>query len=282
MSYIKFLTVCDDEFGTLLTAKIRLQYEISLLPSRYIISGSGSCFDIVNTNGREYAEQMAAGEILRSPDIEPSLFSYFYALCNANGYDALYVLCPHSKWYPYYDSARRALQAFRRTKAYPGDEVYSVRIVDTGSFSFGTLYHTYRLARENKLSYCDLGTMDFWNGSFQQNARTLIFSDSENVSFPRRGSLFGAYDVSGHVVKSLDISESVDEVQFDRFAEAASKAIRKADGKYLVSFGSGFSYAGNILGRIESLSGYTPIACGQYGVATAAVLGTGALCIHLF
>lgn len=282
MSYIKFLTVCDDEFGTVLTPKIRLKYEISLLPTRYMISDSKSCYDTVNTNGRQYANRLTAGEVRLAPNIEPSLFSYFYELCNANGYDALYVLCPHSKWYPYYDDARRALQTFKRTKNYPGDEVYSVRIIDTGGFAFGTLYHTYRLARENRLSYCDLSTLDFWNDSFQKKSATLILSDSDGVSFCRHSSSFGAYAVFANTVKSLDISESIDEVQFDRFAGIAAKAIRKSGGKYLVSFGSGFPYVGNILGRIEAECGYMPVVCGQYGVATTAVLGAGSLCVHLF
>ncbi len=282
MSYIKFLTVCDDAFGTILTPKIRLRYEISLLPTRYTVGEAESSYDIVNTSGEQFAQQQAAYEIGQSPNITPSLFSYCYQLFNANGYDALYVLCPHAKWYPYYESARNALQAFKRTKNYPGDDVFSVRVIDTKSFALGNLFYAYRLARESKLAYCDIPTMDFWNESFQKNASTLILSDSDNVPFAGRPFSLGAYSVSGNTVKELDISESAREVQYDRFAQSAAKAIRKADGRYLVSFGSDCSFLPNILGRMEALGGFTPVACGQYGVATTAVLGAEALCIHLF
>lgn len=282
MSYIKFLTICDDAFGTILTPKIRLRYEISLLPTRYTVGECASCYDIVNSSGEKFAQQDAAYEIGMRPNITPSLFSYCYQLFNANGYDALYVLCPHSKWYPYYESARNALQAFKRTKIYPGEDVFSVHVIDTKSFALGNLFYAYRLARESKLAYCDLPTMDFLNKSFQKNTVTLILSNFDNSPFARRPFTLNAVSVSGNTVKELAISESAREVQYDRFAQLSTKAIRKADGKYLVSFGSDCSFLPNILGRIEALSGYTPVACGQYGIATTAVLGAGAFCVHLF
>lgn len=282
MSYIKFLSICDDEFGTILPEKIRLRYDISLLPTCYANGVNQPFYDRVNSSGTQFAGLLSAGSACTAPDIKPSLFSYMYNLCNRNGYDALYVICPHAKWYPYYDSACKAVHSFKRTKDYPGEDVFKISVVDTKSFAAGALYHAYRIAREFKLTFCDFSTMDYWNPSFQKMYKTLILTNSVSVPIHRQGSSLSAYTVSGNLLRQLDISDSVDGVKYDLFAQVAEKAIRKSQGRYVVSFGSDCRFVGNVLGRIETLCGYTPVASAQYGIASTAVLGADAFCVHLF
>ena len=62
----------------------------------------------------------------------------------------------------------------------------------------------------------------------------------------------------------------------------SEKYIRISGGKYCISFGAGCRFSGNVIGRIEKILGYPPIATMQYSTTSAAVLGLETICIHIF
>ena len=95
------------------------------------------------------------------------------------------------------------------------------------------------------------------------------------------GEGLNAFLVRKDRVKNLKISDYPDPVIFDKFSDAVCADLKKYARNAVVSLGCDCTFAGNVLGRIEQTSGKNPLCTVQYGVCTAGLLGTNAMCISL-
>ena len=273
MGLAKFICIYDDEENMIVSEKTTRLYEVNVLPSSFKASGK-IYIDGINSDSEKYDELLFENTIEQRPCVPSKVFLEVYKKAFRSGYMAVIVLCPHRKWYGFYNEAKAAQQMFSRHKKY-SSENFKIYVIDTKSFAAGAMLYGILGARLYADRSCSSEYIAGLIKSKCDKSRTLIFmlKDTE----------YKAYLIKGTRLSEIEISDSVDAVKFTRFAETAVKYIKRTPEKrYFVSLGIHCDFAGSILGRIESNINILPQAVVQYGIPTADVLGTKAFCIHIF
>lgn len=279
MSLIKFITVFDDEKQKLLYYDILKTYSISAYPSAYY-NGKRAYIDVLGTNSAKYFEHLNEFENLTGPTIPVAIFQDAISKAYDDGYLVAAIICPFKKWMPqYYRNAVLAAENFRR-HIDVDHTTFKICVIDSKAFAAGYLYFTLQLARLHVNDHCPTGIVLEDSKNFVSKT---IYLTKSGEKFGFENGKFAAFRTFGkRFYTDINISESTDYVKFDNFAKACAKYIRISGGKYCVSFGAGCNFSGNVIGRIEKILGYPPIATMQYSTTSAAVLGLETICIHIF
>lgn len=278
MERIKFLTVFDDAFALVLNENALKLYDISLIPACYSCDNK-FYFDAVNSDAESFAGHRRSGLPFEPPQISPEAIVFLLKINNMRAYDTVFILCPNSAWYPYYQNVKAAVDRYVRCKDFPGKDVYTIHVVDTKNFASGVLLDTLRLSMEYMDTRCSSRLLEYRCKNFLKSNRTCILTKSE-TAFCQKDELC-AHLFQGDHIQKLDISESADEVRYDRFSEVICRMLKKNGGKYAVSVGYACEFAGNIIGRIERRMGFSPICTSQYAIPSTAVLGENTMAVHL-
>lgn len=277
MALIKFITIYDDESRSLINEEIRKRYDITIWPTAYD-DDVRTYIDDIHTNSVEYFRHINMLPEVTEPGIHHKIFQLALQYAYEDGYSLAMIVCPNKKWYPYYKEAIKAVNNVKRsvTKDFT---TFRMRVIDTKSFAAGSLYHVMRLARMHINDHCPTGIVEEDAKSF--TAKTLVLTKSGAKFGFTNGKLacFRVFDRRFYT--DLKVSDSSDYVIYDDFAKAAAKYIKNSNAKYIISFGAHCDFAPNVIGRIENLLGFAPIAISQYSIPSAAVLGLDSLCIHI-
>ncbi len=276
MSLIKFITVYDDESQSLMYEDIMKTYNISSYPPAYYFNNKTSV-DGINTDSTQFMKQKSEIECIRGPIIPADVFKIAINNAYNQGYALALIVCPNKKWYPYYYDAVKAANRYRRSIK-KDFRTFSVSVIDSRAFAAGSLYYTLQLARLHINHHCPTGII--LEDAKNLLSKTIVLTSSgERFGF-KNGNLVAFRVIGKRLYKYMDISESSDYVKFNNFAKICERYVRLSGSKYIISFGAGCYFSGNVIGRIEKLIGYPPVAISQYGVASADVLGTETICIH--
>ncbi len=276
---MKFITVFDDEKQKLLSYDILKTYSISAYPSAYY-NDKRAYIDVLGTNSIKYFEHLNEFENLTGPTIPVSVFQHAIDKAYENGYHVVVIVCPFRKWQPqYYRNAMIAAENFRR-HIDVDHTTFKICVIDSKAFAAGCLYFTLQLARLHVNDGCPTGIVLEDSKNF--DSKTIYLTKS-GEKFGFENGKFAAFRTFGkRFYTDIDISESTEYVKLDNFAKACAKYIKNIGGKYCVSVGGGCSFSGNVIGRIEKILGYPPIATMQYSTTSAAILGLETICIHIF
>ena len=275
MSLVRFLVFQDDDNKLVLTSERLQKYDITLIPCSYYY-GNRLYVSGVNSNVKYYSFLLKNNCDVK-PDISADLIRYLYESSKKSGYMTVFVLCPHSKFADCYKTAMLAKKKFMRNEK--SEDRLNIKVIDTKSlgidFSLASLqmicsYYNY----SNSVFMAEQAIK-----ARRESAKTYILSYSD-IPFSGNKSTLSAYVITGSRIKSLNITQSVESVQFDRFADIIIAAFDKTH-KYAVSYGSDCNFVGNILGRIEAKLKFCPITIAIYGILTTNILGPASLCIHV-
>ena len=261
-----------------LSENILKKYNIAAYPPVYFCDGK-PYYDGLNTNASEFVSQKNTIYV-KGPMIPEKVFHNAFQQAYNEGYFSVIVVCPHSKWYPYYKQAVNAANKFRRSNRFDFD-TFSIDVVDSKSFASGVSLHTLLMAQQYELCHYSADTVVAYGKNLALKNKTYILLDSESA-FGEKCSGLTAFRSAGYKFEKLSVSESQDCVKLDFFADIICKQL-KADGiRYSVSFGADCDFAGSVIGRIESKSGKKPVSVNCYSIASADVLGNSTFCVNLF
>lgn len=277
MGLVRFMTVFDDEDEIVLNANHRSMLEI-VSPAAFFKSQNYSYLDKFNVSTRKFDGMRKAGYQISTPNIPSNVFQYSLEKSRDAGYLAAFIVCPHGKWSPYYKEALHAAKNIQRTAKRHEDDFFKVNVINSKAFGLGTILFANTIALDfYHYRNCTSVIKDF-SKRYADSSTTYILT-KDNTVFGNSND-YKAYRVTDSRVFELNIGNSVDEVKFDYFADIIVKAVHRASGRYVASFGYSCDFIGNILGRVERDSKHLPIVATQYGVASAALFGTDTLCIH--
>lgn len=271
MGLAKFVCIYDDEKNMLFSEKTTKLYDVNFIPSCFK-SEEKLYIDGINADSEKYNEIFNKEIIEQKPVVPSKVFLEVYERAFNSGYMAVIVLCPHRKWFGYYNEAKTAQRQFSRHKKYSAEN-FRIYVIDTKTFASGAMIQGIWGAKLYAEKSCSSEYIANLIKAKCNKSRTFILS--------LKNEIFSAYMVTGTRVTQLDISDSVDSVKFTKFAETVSRYIKNASGLYSVSVGFHCDFAGSVLGRIEEKTKILPQAVSQYGIPTTDILGTKAICIHL-
>ena len=277
MGFIKFITVYDDAEQMIFSESVLKSHNISAYPPVYFCNNK-PYYDGLNTNVSEFAALKAANPMIRPCIYEKVFYDAFVQAYN-EGYFSVIVVCPHTKWYPYYKQATLAVNKFKRSRSFDFS-TFSINVIDSKSFAAGVLLQTLSMAQEYEMChYSPEEIVQRGKINALKNC-TYILNKSSLFGEPDEG--ITAFKSVGYKLNKLEISKSHDSVKYDMFADIVSKQILKADCGYAVSVGADCDYAGSVIGRIKSQTGKDPICVNCYSVASADVLGNSSICINVY
>lgn len=278
MGLIKFITVFDDEKQMLMSEMVLKRYNISAYPSVFFCDNK-PYYDGFNVDSELYSELKKQNNVTR-PKIPLKIFQREFIKSYQEGYFAVVVICPHRKYFPYYDEAVAAANRIKRSKKYDF-RMFRMCVIDSKSFGAGVMLHTLQMAHDYELDHNPSGLVIEYGQRNAKKNKTYIFSQTPNV-FSSKSCCPSSFEVSAYQVKPIDIGDVSESFSYDMFADKICQLLKKSKGNYVVSVGSKCDFAGNIIGRIIKKSGIKPSCVMQYAVATSAVLGNEALCINLY
>lgn len=278
MGLIKFITVFDDEKQMVFSESILKRYNISAYPSAFSCDNK-MYYDGLNTDSSAFSDMSKHCTVI-GPSIPAKVFQQAYIRAYNDGYFAVVVVCPHSKWFPYYDEAVLAANKFKRSKKYDFT-TFRICVINSKSFAAGVMMHTLSMSRDHEINHCSSSLVIEYGRKNTEKNDTYILSKSPNAFCDTSNELV-AFRSFGYKFTKLDISQSHDFIKFDSFSDIICKQLKKGNVHYAVSIGCNCEFAGNIIGRIEKKSGIKPICVMQYAVPSTKVLGDSSICINLF
>ncbi len=272
MAFLKFMTICDDE-QLPQNRQLLKQFDISAFPSIYFCNNT-SYIDTVNSNSEKFYNDLQSGKVTVMPTVPADLFEYEFQQAYDNGYFGLIIVFPHNRWTDFKHQAEIAKKRFFR-KTEIDEQGFMIKFYDSKTFAGGTFLQTLELAKLYQNSH--LSAFDFYNfiKSQKQNKFTYVLSKDENFFDSDKG--LKGYIIKNNNIVRMNISQYSDSVIFDLFAKHFVDNFEKS--KYNISFGYDCDFSGNILGRIEKLSGVIPDSISQYGVSATHVLGKSSVCL---
>ena len=277
MGLVKFVTFFDDANCTVLKPELLARYDIIACPVSYKYGGK-PYFDGINTNSEHFTELSVNHPADISRQTFSPLLQILYSKLSKQGYQTVFVICPHSKFSDCYHEAVLAANRFYRNSSEADDELI-IRVIDSKTVGIGTMLHTLKAARSYHNYIYPASILERNVKADARAGKTYIIAENSS-SFSREKSL-QAFMIQENRILPLDISESTDEVRYDHFADIVCRAIANGGGKYAVSFGCRCSFSANILGRIKIKTKLTPTAVASYGILTTSALGASAFCIHI-
>lgn len=278
MGLIKFITVFDDEKQMILSEKILKRYNISAYPSVFFCDNK-PYFDGLNADSKLYSELKCLSDVT-GPYIPSEIFQREFIKSYHEGYFAVVVVCPHRKWFPYYDEAVAAANRIKRSKKYDF-RMFRMSVIDSKSFGAGVMMHTLQMAHDYEVDHNPSGLVIEYGLRNAKKNKSYIFSQTQNT-FCEKSGCASAFEVSAYHAKPIDIDAVSESLQYDLFSEKMCQLLKKSKGNYVVSVGYNCDFAGNIIGRIIKKSGIKPVSIMQYSVPTTAVLGSEAICVNIF
>ena len=278
MGLIKFITVFDDEKQMILPEKILKRYNISAYPSVFFCHNK-PYFDGLNADSVLYSELKRQSDVTR-PRIPSKIFQREFIKSYHEGYFAVVVVCPHRKWFPYYDEAVAAVNRIKRSKKYDF-RMFRMCVIDSRSFGAGVMMHTLQMAHDYEVDHNPSGLVIEYGLRNAKKNKSYVFSRTPNA-FCEKPGCTSAFEISAYNVKPIDVDAVFESIRYDLFADKICKLLKKSNGNYVVSVGSKCDFAGNIIGRIIKKSGIKPTCVMQYAVATSAVLGNEAVCVNFY
>ncbi len=275
---MKFITVFDDEKHKLLYNDILKRYNISAYPPVYFADGK-PFIDYLNSNSSLFISHKANCSVLSGPEVPVKVFRQAIKFAYDDGYSVAVIVCPSRKYQPsYYKNAVIAAKNFYRNQNVDLT-TFKVKVIDSKSIGSGHLYFTLKLARLYINDHCPSGIVI--EDSKNIISKTLFLSSSAGKLGFKTGEPVAFRIFGNRMFRDVNISDSADCVRYDLFAKSCAKYIQKSKSKYFVSVGADCTFSANIIGRIEKLLGYPPIATIQYGIASAEVIGTETFCVHI-
>ncbi|MBR3867875.1 MAG: DegV family protein [Clostridia bacterium] len=278
MGLIKFITVFDDEKQMVFSETILKRYNISAYPSVFF-SDNKPYYDGLNADSSVFSD-MKKHHTVVGPDIPSEIFQREYVKSYNEGYFAVVVICPHSKWFPYYDAAVTAANRLRRSVKYDFS-TFRISVIDSKSFAAGVMLHALSMAHDHEVNHFSSElVVEFGRKNAIKND-TYILTQTPNAFCDSVGKLI-AFRSFGCQFKKFDMISTLDSVKFDLFADTVCRQLKKTNSNYAVSIGINCEFAGNVIGRIIKRSGVNPICVMQYGIPSTNVLGDSSICVNFF
>ncbi len=278
MALMKFITVFDDEKQKLLYNDVLKRYNISAYPSVYFADGK-PYIDYLNSNSSLFLNHKANCSELYGPEIPVKVFRQAIKFAYDDGYSVAVIVCPSRKYLPsYYKNAVTAMNNFYRNQNIDLT-TFKVKVIDSKSIGSGHLYFTLKLARLYLNDHCPSGIVI--EDSKNIVSKTLFLSTSASKLGFKAGETAAFRIFGNRIFYDINISNSADCVRYDLFAKACAKYIQKYKAKYFVSVGADCTFSANIIGRIEKILDYPPIATIRYGIASTEVIGAETICVHI-
>ena len=277
MGLIKFITVFDDEKQLILSEAVLKRYNISAYPTVFFSDGK-AYYDGLNSNADDFL-CLKKTKGVTPPQIPSKVFQSAFLQAYIEGYFKVVVICPHSKWFPYYKDAIIALNRLKHRKTIDFS-TFSISVIDSKSFSAGVLLYTLSIARQYEIYHLPSDmVVDYCKNNAVKNKSLILLKSAD--AFGECCDDLTAFRSFGYKFEKLHLSDSHDNVKLDIFADAVCAEIKKGSGRYAVSLGAHCDFAGYVLGRIEKNSGIMPVCVMQYGVSSADVFGNSAICVNI-
>lgn len=277
MAFVKFFTVCDDEYRHILTERRQKAFDVNAYPSVVTVDGV-PYYDSLNGSAKMYCDAIREGKNVTKPTIPAGVFELELNRAYNEGYLGAVIVCPHSSWTDFKHQATIAVKRFKRkTKI---DELgFKIKIFDSKQLGAGVSYLTYFFAENYHELYHS--TTDFFSFMeyFKSNPIVYVLEDGP-CEFDSSSGIKG-FSLKKNSLNKFDISHYPDSVIFDKFANMVTADARKYSRNLVFSIGSECEFAGNVIGRIERDLEKSSLCTIQYGVSTASVIGNKALCINL-
>lgn len=273
MAFLKFITICDDELLPNSVAVLK-KYDITALPSIYFCDNT-PYIDTVNSDSEMFFNFQKTDKITSFPTVPADVFEHEINQAYNIGYFGVLIVLPHNKWTDYKHQAEIAKKRFMR-KNKIDEQGFQIHFYDSKTFAGGTIsltidfarrYHDYHLSVDNFLSMLKHNKLD---------KITYILSKDENIFDSEKG--LKGYIIRNNNLFRMNISQYSDSVIFDLFAKEFVNNTKNL--KYNVSIGYNCDFGGNVLGRIESMTGLLPAATSKYGISTTQILGNSSICIN--
>lgn len=277
MGLIKFITVFDDEKQMILSEKILKRYNISAYPSVFFCDNK-PYFDGLNADSDLYSELRRHHDVTK-PVIPLKIFQREFIKSYHEGYFAVVVVCPHRKWFPYYDEAVAAVNRIKRSSKYDF-RMFRMSVIDSKSFGAGVMMHTLQMAHDYEVDHNPSGLVIEYGQLNARKNKSYIFSQAPNA-FCEKSGCISAFEVSAYHVKPIEVEAVFESISYDLFADKICQLLKKSKGNYVVSVGNKCDFAGNIIGRIIKKSGIKPIGVMQYSITTTSVLGNESVCVNI-
>lgn len=279
MARIKFLTFfdCDADNDNIIEAATNRH--ISFIPT---VFRTGDCLfvDILKPNIKRFDKFRHLTPIeCEALDDEKYLLRLFKEI-SLSGYDSLFVMCPDSKLTPHHKTVCNAVQRFKRNKYYSEINDMNITVIDTEQFGAGLLMQTFMIC-DAVLNY-NYGIEELKAMCRKTAVNSKLYAltrDDENFF---NGKL-RAYKVCGGSFEPLNISESIDEVKYDRFTEIIGNELKtgKYSG-YAVSVGENCDFSMNIIGRLKMITQCGPALTRKYSLISSSVFGINTVLVHLY
>ena len=277
MGLIKFITVFDDEKQMLLSETVLKKYNISAYPVIYFSDGK-AYYDGLNSDSDAFL-RLKKSKGVTPPRIPAKVFQSAFLNAYNNGYFRVIVVCPHSKYFPYYKDAVTAANKFRHRKNIDFTS-FDISVIDSKTFASGVNLFTLEIARQYELYHMHSDSLvDYCKNKAIKNKSMLLLRDGYIAGCSNNE--LTAIKSFGYKFEKFNLSASHDNVRLDNFADLVCSEINKGGGRYTVSVGSDCDFAGYVLGLIEKNTGIMPVCVMKYGIVSADVLGNSAFCVSL-
>lgn len=274
---IKFITVFDDENQMILSETVLKRYNISAYPVVFFSEGK-AYYDGLNSDSDAFLRLKMTNGVTQ-PQIPAKVFQSAFLNAYNEGYFKVIVVCPHSKYFPYYKDAVTAANKFRHRKALDFS-TFDISVIDSKTFAAGVHLFTLEIARQYELYHMHSDSLvDYCRNNAIKN-KSMVLLRGGNITGCGSNDLT-AFKSFGYKFEKLKLSDSHDNVRLDNFADLVCSAIKKGIGRYCVSVGSDCDFAGYVLGQIEKNSGIVPVCVMKYGIVSADLLGNSAFCVSL-
>ena len=277
MGLIKFITVFDDENQLVLSETVLKRYNISAYPVVYFSDGK-AYYDGLNSDSETFF-RLKKIKGVTCPRIPAKVFQSAFLNAYNDGYFKVIVVCPHSKYFPYYKDAVAAATKFRHRKTLDFT-TFDISVIDSKTFAAGVHLFTLEIARQYEIYHMHSDALvDYCRSNAIRN-KSIILLRGGNIINCRNNELT-AFKSFGYKFEELNLSDSHDNVRLDIFADLVCSEIKKGSGRYSVAVGSDCDFAGYVLGQIEKNSGIVPVCVMKYGIVSTDVLGNSAFCVSL-
>ncbi len=276
MSDIKFLTVFDDEKGSILNGPHMYGYKLAYLPVFYKHNDE-AFIDGINSTARQFFDVQSDVE---SFGIDSGVFQHVYELTAKRGYKMMIVICPSGKYSPYYKEAIKAKKRYlRNCAAQNNTDIMDVCVFDSHSFGIAPIQIANKLADMYSISAMPEDLLLAYTERFISSAVTYVLTACEN-SLDAYCNI-RAYRVTSKRIFELNLHSVAPEIKINNFLNLVSKAVNKNNGKFVVSSGDGCVFTDIILNKLKSEYGLETNMNTQYSIPTTKMLGLNTICIHI-
>ncbi len=278
MGLVSFFTIYDDELNRIFTHYNCEKYDLNPLYA-YYKADSLSALDNFNVNSLYYLKSKKSGSDMTEPTIPANVIKYYFERDEKYGFLSTFLICPNSKWSPFYKNGVHAVKNLNRKAKRENDYYFKPVVIDSRAFGFGSVLLAFQLAKLYCNEKLSTSLLLQYAERYARSSATYILTVQETICGKVNG--LSAFRIKDTRIFPIELGDSYDEIKYDKFVKTVVSAVIRSNSLFAVSCGAECDFASNIIGRFMRDYKLYPIDYTRFSVPSTHLFGTKTLCIHM-